>query len=376
MVPSTASHPTSLASSVLTCALLALLASGCSSSSESGDAGPRRDLQSVLDALGAELGPDGSVTSTDGPREGGAFDLAPGSDGPQGDFWQQGLAPGVNWGIAAHYPLDKGIEASPYVVAAEDFESGAVAIATQEDRYKNNIQVQTSEVHTGTYAGVKRWTQGEASTVARVTFPPSLHGKDARPAYFVRVCYNFDKSFHPGGDASKGVGVKGFGVAIKGNTNTPCDGTNWYNAQVQFVGWGPSAKPDANNKYLWVGHNYSYNPDPHGAVATEGTKKVTSAYRLSVYPSPHRYIKFDSWNCYEVGLYLNTPGKNDGEARYWVNGVLESRITNVRYRDTPTLFPTHANLNMYRTTTNFPQTMVRYVDNIVIARRYIGPVKR
>lgn len=46
---------------------------------------------------------------------------------------------------------------------------------------------------------------------------------------------------------------------------------------------------------------------------------------------PHHYIVFGDWHCYELGLYLNTPGEFDGEARFWA-------------------------------------------DNIVIARRYIGPV--
>jgi hypothetical protein len=74
-------------------------------------------------------------------------------------------------------------------------------------------------------------------------------------------------------------------------------------------------------------------------------------------------------------LYLNTPGENDGEARFWIDGVLQSRATNMRFRDLEDLTPEYVQLNLHRTTDNFPQTMVRYVDNIVIATRYIGPVK-
>jgi hypothetical protein len=48
----------------------------------------------------------------------------------------------------------------------------------------------------------------------------------------------------------------------------------------------------------------------------------------------------------------------------------------MRYRDIEGLLPTDVHLNLYRTTENFPQTMVRWTDNIVIATRYIGPVKR
>jgi hypothetical protein len=44
------------------------------------------------------------------------------------------------------------------------------------------------------------------------------------------------------------------------------------------------------------------------------------------------------------------------------------------YRDIADLLPTHMHLNLYRTTEYFPQTMIRWCDNIVLARRYIGPV--
>lgn len=74
-------------------------------------------------------------------------------------------------------------------------------------------------------------------------------------------------------------------------------------------------------------------------------------------------------------MYLNTPGQSAGEARLWVDAVLESRTTNMRFRDLEGQKPNAMHLNLHRTTENFPQTMLRWVDNIVLARRYIGPVK-
>jgi len=197
------------------------------------------------------------------------------------------------------------------------------------------------------------------------------------------MCFKYDGSFHPG-DLDRGVGVKGFGIYCEqgeSGADVPCDGTNWYNAAVQYVGWGPSSKPEANDGFLWVGHLYSYNAYPERAVSALGELHVTDPatgsdpYRFSSYADPFFYIGFGDWHCYEAGLYLNDPGEHDGEAWFWIDGVLESRVTNMRFRDVEDLYPTSIHLNLHRTTDDFPHTMVRWADDIVIARRYIGPVR-
>ena len=299
--------------------------------------------------------------------------------------WQEGLAPGKNWGLAAAYPNDVGISANPYVLGAEDFESGTVRITTEQDRYVLKTIVVDTDTYTGAYAGEHRWPHHYNGPTTRFQIPATAH-QGLRPSYFIRMCMNFDNSFHPGLDnLAAPVGIKGFGIFSEpdGNDlNSPCNGTNWYNAQIQFVGWGPSIKPQANNGFLWVGHLYSYNPYPGNAVAEVGTVHVSEPsqggkpYRFSAYAAPFDYLRFNSWRCYEVGLYLNTPGKYNGEARFWIDGVLQSRVTHMRYRDVEELLPTDMHLNVYRVTTNFPQTMIRRTDNIVLATRYIGPVKK
>jgi hypothetical protein len=294
------------------------------------------------------------------------------------DHWQKGLSPGVNWGLAAQYPNDVGITNHPNVLGAENFETGTVTIPTRDNLYKNNTTVIQTNTYTGNFAGEHRWAENQYGLTTRFMIPESAH-QDSRPAYFMRMCMNFDDSFHPGlNNLDKPVGIKGFGVVSDpfGNTNVPSNGQNWFNAQVQFVGWGPSSKPEANDGFLWVGHSYSYNPYPDEAEAEVGEINVTSSDRFSSYADPFFYIDFGGWHCYEIGVYLNNPGKYDGEVRFWIDGVLQSRVTNVRYRDVATLLPTEMHLNLYRTTVDFPQTMIRWTDNIVLATRYIGPVKK
>jgi hypothetical protein len=294
--------------------------------------------------------------------------------------WLAGLGDGgANQGLAKDYPADLGIQADPHVIAAEGFESGAVSIATEENRYAANVTVTSAEKYTGQYAAVHSWPTGLEGVTTRVPIPAWAH-EGNRPTYFARMCFNFDKSFHPG-DLSLAVGVKGFGIYFEdgsGNANT-CAGMSWYDVSCQFVGWGPSQKTEANDGFLWVGHLYSYNRYPRLAVPIVGDVNVTAPpdgtepCRFSSYATPFEYIRFNTWRCYELGLYLNTPGVADGEARFWIDGVLQSRTGSMRFRDRADQLPTSFQLNLYRTTPDFPQTMVRWADNIVLATRYIGP---
>jgi hypothetical protein len=305
------------------------------------------------------------------------------------DTWKEGLSPGVNYGIAQNYINDKGLKNDKHVVAFEDFETGTVTLQTEEDRYRTHVKVVNFGAMEGNYCGEHLWPPGYEGTVARVVLPGSMHvGKN--PTYFVRMYFKHDASVHPyygvnppASGSYAGKTLKGFGIEARptppANYNTPCDGKNWYNASCQFVGWGPSQKLEANDKYLWVGHAYSYNAYPRDAVATVGSDLILRDnpwFRFSAYADPFEFLKFNQWYCYELGLYLNTPGKHDGEVRLWINGVLQSRTTKVRFRDIENLYPTHSDLVLFRVNSNFPHTMKRYVDNIAISTRYIGPMKR
>ena len=107
--------------------------------------------------------------------------------------------------------------------------------------------VTADQHYTGQYAGVHTWPEGLNGPTTRFVLGDEAH-QDDRPAYFMRMCFNYDDSFHPG-DLSRGVGVKGFGIYYEdgsGNANT-CEGMSWFNTSCQFVGWGPSQKDEAND---------------------------------------------------------------------------------------------------------------------------------
>jgi hypothetical protein len=307
---------------------------------------------------------------------------SPGGKLPQG--WEEGLAPDVNWGLAARYPMDNGLERDPDVFVFEDFEKGKITIPHKEgNRFETFMKITDADAFGGKHSAESVWGKGKEGGASRTWLPASAH-QGPNPAYFLRAYRKFDRSFHPG-DVKRAVGLKGMGICClkskfdgRGTARAggSCDGTDWYTVEDQFVGWEGN-RAGSQDRYYWFSHMYSYMPFPNEVAAKLGEIKVNKppTTRFSCYSKPMQYVPYDKWICFEVGLYLNTPGKRDGEARYWVDGVLHARTTNMCFRTVPEALPEVATFNMYRTTPDFPQTMKLWMDNIVVSRRYIGPAK-
>lgn len=81
------------------------------------------------------------------------------------------------------------------------------------------------------------------------------------------------------------------------------------------------------------------------------------------------------WYCIEQHIKLNTPGKANALLEVWVDGIKIYRKDNLYFRDTEKLKIEKVWLNFYfggvaKPTRDFDM----YVDNVVIASQYIGPV--
>ena len=75
-------------------------------------------------------------------------------------------------------------------------------------------------------------------------------------------------------------------------------------------------------------------------------------------------------------MKMNTPGKNDGILRGWVDGRPAFEKTDVRMRDVPGLKIERIWINIYHggTWTSDSDDHL-FIDNVVIAKRYIGPMQ-
>ena len=89
------------------------------------------------------------------------------------------------------------------------------------------------------------------------------------------------------------------------------------------------------------------------------------------------FLESNRWYSIEQYLKLNTPGKKDGILRAWVDGRAAFEKTDIRMRDVAALKIQSIWINVY-----FGGTWVArytnhlFIDNVVIARKYIGPMAR
>jgi FG-GAP-like repeat len=80
----------------------------------------------------------------------------------------------------------------------------------------------------------------------------------------------------------------------------------------------------------------------------------------------------DRWYCYELMVRANTPGQNNGEVKYWIDGKLVSAFPNLNVRSISTLKLDSANLNLHASRSE--RINKKWHDNVVIATKYIGPM--
>jgi hypothetical protein len=86
------------------------------------------------------------------------------------------------------------------------------------------------------------------------------------------------------------------------------------------------------------------------------------------------WLQKNRWYSVEQHVKLNTPGGHDGVLRAWVDGRLVFERQNFRWRDVDALRIETLWLNIYHGGTKpAPEEMTLFMDNLVVARKYIGP---
>jgi hypothetical protein len=87
------------------------------------------------------------------------------------------------------------------------------------------------------------------------------------------------------------------------------------------------------------------------------------------------YLQKNRWYAVEQYAKMNTPGKNDGILRAWVDGDLAFEKTDLRFRDTADLKIEAVWLNVYEGGTKPAHADQHiYIDNVAVAANHIGPM--
>lgn len=268
-------------------------------------------------------------------------------------------------GLAASYLADRGIEKNPALIVAYRFEAnGEFPLPT--DKAEGQAELVSSDP-------ANRFSPLDGRAL-KVTIPqggnqglnrhlkfqdrPGGEPEEAYLRYYLRL----GESWNPSRDGGKLPGLAG--IYDRGGWGArKSDGKNGWSTRGGFFVQPKPSSPYA--KYRGIG-SYVYHArmrDQYGEVWGWGL-------------GPTGLLEKNRWYCVEQRVKLNTPGQADGVLQAWVDGKLVFSREDIIFRSVPELRIESAWLNVYHGgTTAAPQDLTLYIDNLVVARRYIGPAR-
>ncbi|WP_418647177.1 polysaccharide lyase [Thauera butanivorans] len=270
-------------------------------------------------------------------------------------------------GIAEAYPGDRNIQSHPAVFFATGFEQppfsrGWTVLAKKSlAELVNSADENGFTPLLGNALKVSLNPRQNLGLDLRYDFAKEL-AREPTEAY-MRYYLMFGKNWQPDVDGGKLPGFAGTynqgGWGLRAS-----DGTNGWSARGAF------ARQHSSNSLapspVAIG-SYVYHVD------SEGKSGTFWGWNLG----PTGMLDTARWYAVEQYVRMNTLGKNDGVFRAWIDGELVFERTDLRFRDVDTLKIETAWFNVYHGgTAKPPREMSLYIDNVVIASEYIGPMAR
>jgi len=280
------------------------------------------------------------------------------------------LTPPASWpselrqGLAQGFRNDIGIERHRDVLFADRFEPGRNAAVWSGSGMSDDRTVASDATN--------RFEPFDGHAL-RVTIPQGVNQglnshlrfasrSDGEPEEaFFRYYLRFGDSWNPTLDGGKLPGLSGtYGRAGWGMRKS--DGSNGWSARGAFFKQAASGS-EAFTGLRGIG-SYVYLADQ------KGDSGAVWGWGLG----PTGLLEKNRWYSVEQQVKLNRPGNSDGEVRAWLDGHLVFERTGLRFRDVPTLKIESLWMNVYHGgTAKAPADLTLFIDNLVIARRYIGP---
>jgi len=284
-------------------------------------------------------------------------------------------------GIAAKYPGDAGIENDPDVVLAENFEGGSV------DAVKNAKSPRG--MHGRRWSGVL----GAGGDKAKRAFDVISDAENVHSGrHALQLTFNEHTAGHTGGlftRLKEGVDtlhVRMYMKFAKGYPGASHAGTlvqATHEKSPWFTG-GAGKVPGGNEKLMVslepVGGRGKEHPGNWGFYNYWHEMKGRWGNKFDSKP-PAEVVR-GKWTCVELMVKLNSgPAKRDGECAFWVDGSLSLHLKEIYWRTSTelklnTIFPhQYINRNGGNWRAN-QKPRVQWRDDIVVAKRYIGPMAK
>ena len=267
-------------------------------------------------------------------------------------------------GLAEAYEDDDGITAEGDVVFFSDFEDAGWADGWSST--SGHLEVVDSDPDNGFEPFVGRALRilvAEGDNYGgslQFKFQEEL-GQEPEEIYFryyLRLGDDWNQTVYGG----KMPGIAGT-YDTAGWGGRPSDGTNGWSARGSFGTTIPQDNPLGGRHPLGT---YCYHADMDGSYGD-----------IWQWQRDYRgYLRSNEWHSVEQYLKMNTPGETDGIIRSWIDGRPAFEKTDIRFRTVDTLKIETVWMNVYHGgTATSPYDQHLYIDNVVIAASYIGPVQ-
>jgi len=266
-------------------------------------------------------------------------------------------------GLAATYPGDSSIDKDRAVIFAIDFESAS---------WKDEWTFAQGTIEP-VAADVERRFEPLAGKAIRVRIPRGENGamnvgfgfkkkigvepEEIYFRYYLRLGDDWNQTV----DGGKMPGLSGtYGVAGWGGRRS--DGRNGWSARGAFARSIPEGNPLAGTHPIGT---YCYHADQPGDYGD-----------IWLWQEGYRgFLQKNRWYSVEQYVRLNVPGEKDGILRAWIDGRLAFEKEGLRFRIAPHLRIEQVWMNVYHGgTAPSPRDQHLFIDNVVIAREYIGPM--
>jgi predicted amidohydrolase len=278
-----------------------------------------------------------------------------------------------NPGLAAKYPDDAGIGNDPNVLFSDNFESGDMK---RWDQQRGRVVMTEERPNSGRWCVEMPMERGKNHGGDAIKwFMPGADAVYARFYVKFSAAYQYNHHFVWLGATQRTNKWSAFGKA-----GLKPDGTYYSTGMEPWFAWGKNSPPGEVNLYTYY---LEMEPDRKmnkywgNGFFPPGPGKGTAAGDARVIPP------LNQWQCWEFMIHANTaPDKADGKQAMWVDGKLVGEFTGIRWRNVPDLKVNCLWLEHYGydegdpTKAYWKDSQSVWFDDVVVARRYIGPIKK
>jgi predicted amidohydrolase len=277
-------------------------------------------------------------------------------------------------GLAAKYPNDAGIANDPDVFFADNFEAGDMK---KWDQSRGRVVLTEEQPNAGRWCVQMPMERGKNQGGDAIKwFMPGADKVYAR--FYVKFSpdYQYNHHFVWLGATQRTNKWSAFGKA-----GLKPDGTYFSTGMEPWFAWGKNPPPGEVNFYSYY---LDMEPDPKMKDKYWGNGFFPPGPGKGSAAGPRRVIPpLNQWQCWEFMIQANSaPEKADGRQAMWIDGKLVGEFTGLRWRNDPDLKVNCFWLEHYGYDEGDPtrqfwkESQAVWFDDVVVARRYVGPMRK